>query len=183
MATQSPFSFLEGFIQNLPLPNLQPPAWAVDEMQRRIVLLLNHILSQEKEATSRLVRQKGRVIHLQWREFTLFLTATPAGLLDRAPSDAKPDLVLIVTEASPLALAQATLRGDKPPVRVEGDVQLAAEVNWLTDHVSWDLEEDLARLMGDVPAHTLSLAARSVAQAVKQFLATRVASAADKASA
>jgi len=183
MATQSPFSFLEGFIQNLPLPNLQPPAWAVDEVQRRIVLLLNHILSQETEATSRLVRQKGRVIHLQWREFTLFLTATPAGLLDRAPTDAKPDLVLLVTEASPVALAQATLRGDKPPVRVEGDVQLAAEVNWLADHIRWDIEEDLARLMGDAPAHALSVAARSLAQAVKQFLNKRDTTGQDKASA
>jgi ubiquinone biosynthesis protein UbiJ len=182
MATQSPFSFLEGFIQNLPLPKLQPPDWAVDEMQRRLLLLLNHILSQEKEATSRLVRQKGRVIHLQWREFTLFLTATPAGLLDRAPSDAKPDLVLIVTESSPVALAQATLRGDKPPVRVEGDVQLAAEVNWLTDHVRWDVEEDLARLMGDAPAHALGTAARSLALAVKQFLASRDVPGQDKAS-
>jgi ubiquinone biosynthesis protein UbiJ len=151
-------------------------------MQRRLLLLLNHILSQEKEATSRLVRQKGRVIHLQWREFTLFLTATPAGLLDRAPSDAKPDLVLIVTESSPLALAQATLRGDKPPVRVEGDVQLAAEVNWLTDHVRWDVEEDLARLMGDAPAHALGTAARSLALAVKQFLASRDVPGQDKAS-
>ena len=185
MATQSPFSFLEGFIQNLPLPQslppLQPPAWAVDEVQRRLVLLLNHILSQEKEATARLVRQKGRVIHLQWRDFTLFLTATPAGLLDLAPTDAKPDLVLMVTEASPLALAQASLRGEKPPVRVEGDVQLAAEVNWLTDHVRWEIEEDLARLMGDTPARALSVAARSLAQAVKQFLVSRATPGQDKA--
>ena len=181
MATQSPFSFLEGFIQNLPLPQLQPPAWAVDEVQRRMVLLLNHILSQESEATSRLVRQKGRVIHLQWREFTLFLTATPAGLLDLASADAKPDLVLWVTEASPVALAQATLRGDKPPVRVEGDVQLAAEVNWLADHIRWDIEEDLARLLGDAPAHALSVAASSLAQAVKQFLTSRDATELDKA--
>lgn len=142
-------------------------------MQRRLVLLLNHILGQEKEATARLARQKGRVIHLQWRDYTLFLMPTPAGLLDLAPAGAKPDLVLMVTEASPVALAQASLRGDKPPVRVEGDVQLAAEVNWLTDHVRWEYEEDLARLMGDTPARALSVAARSLAQAVKQFLANR----------
>jgi ubiquinone biosynthesis protein UbiJ len=181
MATQSPFSFLEGFIQNLPLPKFQPPAWAIDEVQRRIVLLLNHILSQEKEATSRLLRYKGRVIHLQWREFTLCLTATPAGLLDLAPPNTKPDLLLLVTETNPLVLAQATVRGDKPPVRIEGDVQLAAEVNWLTEHVSWDIEEDLARLLGDAPAHALSVAGRSVAQAVKQFLVKRTANGQEQA--
>jgi ubiquinone biosynthesis accessory factor UbiJ len=170
MATQSPFSLLEGFLQKLPLPAVQPPAWVVDEVQRRVVLLLNHILMQEGEAMARLVRQKNRVVQMHWRAFSIKLVATPAGLLDRAADDAKPDLVLALIEASPLALAQSALRGDKPAVRIEGDVQLAAEVNWLTDHVRWDIEEDLARVMGDAPAHTLSQAARSAAQALRQFL-------------
>ncbi|MBA3057146.1 MAG: hypothetical protein KJ614_00450 [Gammaproteobacteria bacterium] len=176
MATQSPFSLLESLLQNLPpLPNLQPPDWAVDEAQRRMVLLLNHILMQETEATSRLARQKGRVVLMQWRPFALKLTATPAGLLDRATAQAKPDLVLAVSEESPWALVQGALRGDKPPVRIAGDVQLAAEVNWLVDHVRWDIEEDLARLMGDAPAHTLGQAARSMAASLRQFLGNAVA--------
>lgn len=175
MATQSPFSLLEDFLQSLPLPNFQPPVWAVDETQRRIVLLLNHILIQEKEATSRLARQKGRVVHMQWRSFAIKLIATPAGLLDRAPTEAKPDLILAVTEESPIALAQAALRGDKPAVRIEGDVQLAAEVNWLVDHVRWDMEEDLSHVVGDAPAHAMGQAARGMANALRQFLATSAA--------
>ena len=170
MATQSPFLLLEDFLQNLPLLNLQPPAWAVDEVQRRIVSLLNHILIQEPEACSRLARQKGRVVQMQWRTFAIKLVATPAGLLDRAAAEAKADLVLAVTEESPIALAQAALSGDKPAVRIEGDVQLAAEVNWLVDHVRWDLEEDLSRVIGDAPAHTLGQAARGMAQALRQFV-------------
>jgi ubiquinone biosynthesis protein UbiJ len=175
MATQSPFPFLDGLFQNLPLPNVQPPAWAVDEVQRRIVLLLNHILMQEKEATNRLARQKGQVVLMQWRLFAIKLMATPAGLLDRAPADAKPDLVLAVTEESPIALLQSALRGDKPVVRIEGDVQLAAEVNWLVDHVRWDLEEDLSRVLGDAPAHALGQAARGMASALRQFLGSSAA--------
>jgi ubiquinone biosynthesis protein UbiJ len=171
MATQSPFSLLEGFLQKLPLPNLQPPVWAVHEAQRRIVLLLNHVLMQETEATARLVRQKDRVMLVQWRSFSFKLVATPAGLLDLATTDAQPDLELTVVDESPLALAQAALRGEKPAVRIEGDVQLAAEVSWLTEHVRWDIEEDLARVMGDVPAHTLSQMARGMAAAVRQFVA------------
>ena len=181
MATQSPFSLFEGLIQNLPLPPIQPPAWAVDEAQRRLVLLLNHILSREKEAMSRLARQKGRVVHMQWRTFALYLIATPAGLLDLAPAGAKPDLVLSVTEDSPFALAQATLRGEKPAIRIEGDVQLAAEINWLADHVRWDMEEDLARVLGDAPAHTLGQIVRSMVQAVRQFLASKNVTGQDKA--
>ena len=158
MATQSPFSFLT------------PPAWAIDEAQRRIVLLLNHILIQEKEATGRLARQKGSVVLMQWRFFAMKLIATPAGLLDLADSGALPDLTLVVTQESPLAIAQAVLRGDKPAVRIEGDVQLAAEVNWLVDHIRWDIEEDVSRIVGDVPAAMLGRAVRAVGAALRQFI-------------
>ncbi len=171
MATQSPFSFLEEALQKLPLPNLQPPTWAVSEVQRRIVLLLNHVLMQESEATARLARQKGRVMLVQWRAVNFKLVATPAGLLDLASSEATADLVLTVTDESPLALVQSALRGDKPAVRIEGDVQLAAEVNWLTEHVRWDMEEDLARIIGDVPAHTLSQMAQGLVGGLRQFVA------------
>ena len=78
-----------------------------------------------------------------------------------------------MTDTSPITLAQAALRGDKPSIRIEGDVQLAAEINWLVDHVRWDVEEDLARVVGDVPAHTLAQLGRRVAQAVRQFTGGR----------
>ena len=172
MATQSPFSFVEGFLQNLNLP-LTPPAWVVEESHRRIVLLINHVLMQEPQAMERLMRQKGSVVLSQWKQFTFKLVVTPAGLFDLAAQDANADLTLVVTEHSPLALAQSMMQGDKPPVRIEGDVQLAAEVNWLVDHVRWDMEEDLARIVGDAPAHAMGQTARAIAQALQQFVGKR----------
>ena len=131
-----------------------------------------------QEAMDRLVRQRGRVARVQWRSYSMALLVTPAGLFNLAPEGAAPDLQLHVTEASPLALASVALRGDKPAIRIEGDVQLAAEINWLVDHVRWDLEEDVARLIGDAPAHTLGQVVRKAAQALRQFVGTRMASAA-----
>ncbi|MES2951129.1 MAG: SCP2 sterol-binding domain-containing protein [Pseudomonadota bacterium] len=168
MATQSPFSMLEGMLQNFNLP-FTPPAWAIDEMHRRTVLLLNHVLMQEPQAMERLARQKGSVVRMQWRTLTFKVTVTPAGLLDVAEPDAEADLALVITEESPLAIAQSLMQGNKPAVRIEGDVQLAADVSWLIDHVRWDLEEDLARLMGDAPAHALVQAASAMAQALQRF--------------
>ncbi|WP_394791276.1 SCP2 domain-containing protein [Rhodoferax sp.] len=180
MATLSPFSLLED-IFNRASATLQPPPWVVDEVQNRVVLLLNHVLQQEPEATVRLARQKGRVVLLQWRGFHMALAATPAGLLDRAAPGATSDLTLTITETSPLALAQQALRSDKPGVRIEGDVQLAAEVNWLVDHVRWDLEEDLSRVIGDTAAHTVGNIARSAIGTLRQFIGQRMAPGAGKA--
>jgi ubiquinone biosynthesis protein UbiJ len=54
-------------------------------------------------------------------------------------------------------------------------VQLAAEVNWLADHVRWDLEEDLARVIGDVPAHTLAQIGTLHGQAIRSLWPAAVA--------
>ena len=177
MATQSPFSFVTDLFNQLGKlgSGLQPPPWVVDETQHRVVLLLNHVLMQEPEAMTRLARQKGQVVLMQWRQFNMKLLATPAGLLDRAEPHAPADLTLTVTDESPIQLAQAVFRGTKPGVRIEGDVQLAAEVNWLVDHVRWDLEEDLSRIVGDAPAHGLVQAGRTLAQALQQFVGKRAA--------
>ncbi len=161
MATSSPFSFVSA---------IAPPAWATDEIKKRIVLLLNHVLMQEPEARARLVRKKGQVALVKWRDIAVKFMVTPAGLLDLAAADAVPQLTLEVTQQSPVEILQALLKGDKPEIRIEGDVQLAAEVNWLVAHVRWDAEEDLARIIGDVPARAIGQVARRFGDALSQFV-------------
>jgi ubiquinone biosynthesis protein UbiJ len=182
MATQSPFSWLAEAANRLQhqlppslLQALTPPAWAVHELQQRLVLFLNHVLMQEPVARERLQRQKGRRVQVCWRDQVFQCEFTPAGLMDLAdPQAPAADLVLRVNEDSPFELARTVLQGDKPPIRIEGDVQLAAEVNWLIDHVRWEPEEDLARLIGDAPAHTLVQTARRAIDALRSFVQQRV---------
>jgi ubiquinone biosynthesis accessory factor UbiJ len=171
MTTSSPFSLPFTFppkAQDLPAW-LKPPEWLVRELQQRVVLALNHVLQQEPEAMARLARQKGQVAHIEMAPIAIKLVATPAGLLDIAGWDAKADLTLTVTDSNPLSLLQTTLRGDKPAIQIQGDVQLAAEVNWLVDHVRWDAEEDLSRIIGDAPAHSAMQALRQAGQMLKKF--------------
>ena len=180
MATQSPFSWLADAADTLraKLPadfpqSFTPPAWAVAEVQQRVVLFLNHVLMQEPAARDRLQRQKGRQVQVCWRDQVFQCSFTPTGLLEFITPEAAgkaADLVLRVSEPSPFALAKTVLQGDKPAIRIEGDVQLAAEVNWLIDHVRWDPEEDLARVVGDAPAHTLVQTAQRAVEALRNFV-------------
>jgi ubiquinone biosynthesis protein UbiJ len=105
------------------------------------------------------------------------LAATPAGLLELAASHKAADLSLVVADGSPASLVQTVIAGGKPPIKIEGDVQLAAEVNWLVDHVRWDIEEDLSRILGDAPAHAFVSVAKQVVAGLKSFLVTKVADA------
>ncbi|MEO6623877.1 MAG: hypothetical protein ABIN37_03465, partial [Burkholderiaceae bacterium] len=113
MATQSPFLLLETLARDF-AARMPVPPWLVEEGQRRIVLLLNHILQQEPAAMERLVRQKGSRLMVQWQAFSMALVVTPAGLLDLAGTGGATDLSLSVTAESPAEIAQALLRGDKP---------------------------------------------------------------------
>jgi ubiquinone biosynthesis protein UbiJ len=148
---------------------LQPPAWLLHELQDKLVILLNHVLSQEPAAIERLRRQQGRCVQVSWRQLSLQWTVTPAGLLERSDTSQTPDLRVHVNEESPINLLQGLRTGQKPTMRVEGDVMLAAELNWLVDHVRWDAEEDLSRLVGDAWAHKLVGLAKRVFKALSEF--------------
>jgi ubiquinone biosynthesis protein UbiJ len=155
------------------LDRMRPPVWLESEIKQRVLLFLNHVLMQESSALDRLRRQQGRQVQWRWRDLDLRVTITPAGLLERGDSTATPDLVLILNETSPVEVARTVLQGQRPALRIEGDVQLAADINWLVDHVRWDPEEDLARLIGDVPAHRLASAGRRTAEALRDFVLRR----------
>jgi ubiquinone biosynthesis protein UbiJ len=155
---------------------LQPPSWVVDEIQNRVVLLINHVLSQEPQAQERLRRQQGKTARLVWGRFDIALMATPAGLLERrlgalGRAGHVSDLTVTLTQTRLPDVLQTVIKGDKPAVNIEGDVQLAAEVAWLVDNLRWDLEDELARLVGDVPAATLVRTFGLAADAVKAFVA------------
>lgn len=167
MRTRSPFPPLSEGLGRL-AERLRPPAWLTDELQHRLVLFLNHVLMQEPEAQARLARQSGQVVRIQWGSASLQLAITPAGLCERAPA-AEHDLLLVLTETSPLALARTALGGEQPPARIEGSGQLAADLNWLVENLRWDVEEDLSRLLGDAPAHALAGLGRTLAQGLRQF--------------
>ena len=171
MASALPLAEISAQLSQFVL-QLQPPAWLIQELQDKLVILLNHVLSQEPAAIERLRRQQGRRVEISWRNHRLQWLVTPAGLLERADAQHDADLRVHVNEASPLALLQGLRQGHKPAMRIEGDVMLAAELNWLVDHVRWDAEEDLSRLVGDAMAHKLVAMAKRVFTALSEFSRT-----------
>lgn len=168
MASALPFAEISAQVSQFVL-NIQPPVWLIQELQDKLVIVINHVLSQETEAVERLRRQKGRCMEVSWRNHRFQCFITPAGLLERKDNHPSIDLRVHVNEESPLALLQGLRQGHKPAMRIEGDVMLAAELNWLVDHVRWDAEEDLSRLVGDALAHKLVGVAKQVFKALNEF--------------
>ena len=176
METSSPFSFLNNLASSITklAGKVQPPTWVVDELHQRLVLLLNHVLMQEPEAMARLVSVQGQVIRAHWRHYSLGLVATPAGLLDRASPNAKADLNLRLTDESGKRIVQDLLAGNKPALSIDGDVELAAVINWLGENVRWDVEEDIARIVGVAPAHAFVSLVTQVGGVLRSFVVTKM---------
>jgi ubiquinone biosynthesis protein UbiJ len=157
---------LSGFLLAFRLPD-----WLLHELQDKLVLLLNHVIGQEPAATERLRRQQGQCVQVSWREYRLQWLITPAGLMARADAHQAADLHLHISQDQPLALLQTLAKGDKPAMRIDGDVMLAADINWLVDHVRWDMEEDLSKVFGDATAHHMANMFKRIATALREFVA------------
>ena len=147
----------------------------------RLTLWLNHVIASEDAAVQRLRPHAGRFIRLQLTGWPPLLPAlpdlsfavTPAGLLEwPATPAATPDLLLTVDAANPARMVVEDLSGQRPPVAVVGDAALATDVSWLMDNLRWDVQDDLARLIGDAPAHELARIGAMLAGGVRQAVSS-----------
>ncbi len=120
---------------------------------------LNHLLEAAPWARERLAPFAGR----SWRVTLaplpdLTFVVLDTGLLDASDAP-EPHLVVALTPAALPALA----RRDETLLRemtFTGDAELAAALQYLARHLEWDMEEDLARVVGDVAAHRIAGGAR-----------------------
>lgn len=143
----------------------------------RLTLLINHVLNSESIATARLKPHAGRSICLQFQGWPSALPAlpelvfwvTPAGLLEWQAQalTTEPDLKLEVEASNPAMELLRRFAGQAPRIRVSGDSAFAADVSWLTDNLRWDVEDDLARLVGQAPAHEMARIGRAIAGALR----------------
>jgi ubiquinone biosynthesis protein UbiJ len=148
--------------------------WAPALMDR-LVLVVNHVLAAEPAAVQRLVPHRGRVLRLDLLQLPRLLPAppplafviTPAGLVEwcREPVDA--DLRVRLEAANPAALAFQAVTGNMPPLVIEGDVQLASDIDWLLKNLRWDVADDLEKRFGPTVAHELHRLGAGLARAMR----------------
>ena len=127
------------------------------------VAALNHLLDAEPWARARLAPFAGETLELRAPPLpALHFSVAADGRLAAAAAGPAASLVIRI---GPEALG-AAVRGEEHLLRavdVSGNAGLAAEVMFLMRHLRWDVEEDLAKVVGDVAAHRLAGMAREVA--------------------
>jgi ubiquinone biosynthesis accessory factor UbiJ len=154
----------------------------------RALLAANHVLGAHPVAADRLKPHAGKRLEVCVVKLVgplplprpVRLAITAAGLLEAdsgaaADDTTTPDLRLAIDLSHPLKALDSLGAGKMPPVDVQGDAALAAEVSWVLTNVRWDAMGDVQRLFGPVLAEGVqrgSDAASAAAHAVLDGLRT-----------
>ncbi len=114
--------------------------------------IINHLLSQHSGAREKLIAHAGKIVRIDAPPFSFTLAVAASGTVEAIPDPGKADV------AFKLRLAQLPLMLADPEralksVHLEGDAEFAQTLGVLMREVRWDAEEDLSRVIGDVPAY------------------------------
>ena len=126
---------------------------------------LNHQLRQNSWASEQLRPYAGKIIRISMPPLGTTLAIDRAGEFSAAPHDAQTDAEIGLT---PGATLRMLLEPDAASglATLQGDADLAAVVGKVLRGLRWDAEEDLSRIVGDIPAHELSQAGARIRQEI-----------------
>jgi ubiquinone biosynthesis accessory factor UbiJ len=122
---------------------------------------INHLLQGAAWARERMVPFAGASVRFHLPPASATFSIGEDGTLQPAASGVEPAASIRLTPA--LAVRLALLKDDsaRAEVEVEGDAALAAALTRILGALSWDVEEDLSRVVGDVAAHRIGRAGRA----------------------
>ena len=123
---------------------------------------MNHVLRTAPLAMERLARHAGRTAQFQVGPVAFALTVQTTGEVTAAVGGATPDLKVRV---SPFLLPRLAA-GEEAAFRdidMQGDMEFAQEISYIARNLTWDVEEDLSKVVGDIAAHRMVGAGRAAA--------------------
>ncbi|WP_118180899.1 ubiquinone biosynthesis accessory factor UbiJ [Paraburkholderia phosphatilytica] len=127
---------------------------------------VNHLLAREPWALDRLAPYAGKTARLSCPPVELMLLVQPDGYLVAVEErDAGQfDVTLSVPPDAVPAFVQGGQAAVMKHVKIDGDAEFATVIAKLAEHLRWEPEEDLARLIGDAPAYRVSTLVRTAGE-------------------
>jgi len=122
---------------------------------------INHVLQSAPLALERLRKHAGRTAAFHVGPLTLAFTVQTTGEVAAAVTGATRDLDVRI---SPFVLPRLAAKDEAAyrEIEMQGDMELAHEISFIARNLTWDVEEDLSRVIGDISAHRVVSTAREV---------------------
>jgi ubiquinone biosynthesis accessory factor UbiJ len=127
----------------------------------------NRLLEPAPWAAQKLVPHAGKHARFEFLNLHVGVQVRENGAL-KAVSGEMPASVCFRFTPAALMEILADRKAGWEKVAVEGDSDFAQAIVMVMGHLRWDYEEDLSRVVGDIAAHRLAQAGRSLAHWPKQ---------------
>ena len=127
-----------------------------------IAAFVNHVLAQHPWARDKLAPHAGKTVRVEAPPLALSFTVGAAGDIASSPLP-KPADVSFRIKAAQIPLMLADPDNALRLVQLSGDAEFAQVIAVLMRELRWDAEEDLSRIVGDVPAYRAMRSARTFA--------------------
>lgn len=138
-------------------------------LEQPIIVALNHVLARTSWAQEKLAPFAGREALFVMPPFRLQLLVTAEGRF--AVGRGTVDVEIALPADAPLVALQGSLDGTDRVMRnarINGSVEFADTLGFVLRHLSWDFEEDLSRVVGDIAAHRIAGSLRALTAWQKQ---------------
>jgi len=131
---------------------------------------VNHLLARESWARERLAPYAGKTARLSCPPIVVAVLVQPDGYLGTIGEADAPqfDVTISVPSDAFPAFVQGGQAAVMKHVKIEGDAEFATVIAKLAEHLRWEPEEDLAKLIGDGPAWRIASVVRSVGEHVQR---------------
>lgn len=133
------------------------------------VAFVNHLLRGAGWARDALKPHAGRTARFEMAPFALSLTVREDGGVAPAAPGMNPDATVRLTPGLALRLSARDETAWRE-IEAAGDVEFIAVVSQVARNLRWDIEEDLSRVFGDIPAHRMAQGGRGLRRWGEQAL-------------
>jgi ubiquinone biosynthesis accessory factor UbiJ len=128
---------------------------------------LQHITNQNNWSRKHLLAFAGKVVQFNIALIKTKLLILEDGSLGVATNNAYADIIIHIPPSLALRL-MAKDETAKTLIKIEGDTHLATELGKVLQHMRWDIEEDLSKVIGDIPAHKMATIGQKTATTAKK---------------
>ncbi len=132
-----------------------------------ITRFLQHLTAQNSWSKAHLLAFAGKAIQFDFAIFKTNLIILEDGSLALGGETAAPEASIYAPPSLMLRML-AKDESAKLEFKIMGDAHLAAEIAKILQNMRWDVEDDLSKLVGDIPATKLADFSRKTTQTIKE---------------
>jgi len=112
-------------------------------------IIIDHLLSQNDWMQTKLIDHKNKVVVIEISSLKIILKINENGLLHSLNESKEFDCIIKLTVND---FISQLINKNNGNISIKGDLELANQISQVLKKIEWDVEDDLSKYIGDIPA-------------------------------